>query len=242
MAPHSSTVAWRIPWREEPGGLQSMWLERVRHDWVTNTFNTFTLPTWKAPWLFVYCCWVNNLCLTLCDPMDCSAPDFCFSLSEFTQTHAYWVGDAIQPPHPPLTPNSSCLQSSPAIGSFPASQFFVSHGQSIGASASTSVLPTNIQGWFPLGFTGASSGSWRWTGKPGVLQSMGSQRIRHNWETELNWLVWSPCSPRDCLHFLPRKRKHHPSPFLLPSTKTGRPSSWEQRWTWQPATSTSRVR
>ena len=33
----------------------------------------------------------------------------------------------------------------------------------------------------------ASSGSWRWTGKPGVLQSMGSQRVRHDWVTELNW-------------------------------------------------------
>ena len=33
----------------------------------------------------------------------------------------------------------------------------------------------------------ASSGSWWWTGKPGVLQSMGSQRVGHNWETELNW-------------------------------------------------------
>ena len=33
MAPHSSTLAWRIPWMEEPGGLQSMGLHRVRHDW-----------------------------------------------------------------------------------------------------------------------------------------------------------------------------------------------------------------
>ena len=35
----------------------------------------------------------------------------------------------------------------------------------------------------------ASSGSWWWTGKPGVLQSMGSQRVRHDWATELNWLT-----------------------------------------------------
>ena len=33
MAPHSSTLAWRIPWTEEPGGLPSMWLHRVGHDW-----------------------------------------------------------------------------------------------------------------------------------------------------------------------------------------------------------------
>ena len=36
MATHSSILAWRIPWIEEPGGLQFMGLQRVRHDWVTN--------------------------------------------------------------------------------------------------------------------------------------------------------------------------------------------------------------
>ena len=49
---------------------------------------------------------------------------------------------------------SSCLQSFPASGSFPMNQFFVSGGQSIGVSASASVLPMNIQDWFPLGWTG----------------------------------------------------------------------------------------
>ena len=38
MATHSSILAWRIPWTEEPGGLQSMGSQRVRHDWVTDTF------------------------------------------------------------------------------------------------------------------------------------------------------------------------------------------------------------
>ena len=47
----------------------------------------------------------------------------------------------------------SCLQSFPASGSFPRSQFFTSGGQSVGASALASVLPVNIQGWFPLGLT-----------------------------------------------------------------------------------------
>ena len=46
-----------------------------------------------------------------------------------------------------------CLQSCPASGSFLRSQLFSSGGQSIGASASVSVLPMNIQGWFPLGWT-----------------------------------------------------------------------------------------
>ena len=51
-----------------------------------------------------------------------------------------------------VVPFSSCLQSLPASGSFPISQFFTSSGQSIGASASD--LPINSQDWFPLGWTG----------------------------------------------------------------------------------------
>ena len=54
-------------------------------------------------------------------------------------------------------PFSSCLQSFPASGSFPMSQFFASGGQSIGASASVLVLPMNIQDWFPLEWTAVIS-------------------------------------------------------------------------------------
>ena len=53
-----------------------------------------------------------------------------------------------------VVPFSSCLQSFPVSGSFPVSRIFVSGGQSIGASASASVLLMNIQDWFPLGLTG----------------------------------------------------------------------------------------
>ena len=60
--------------------------------------------------------------------------------------------------HPTISssviPFSSCLQSFPESGSFPMSQLFASGGQSIGVSASASVLPMNIQDWFPLGWTG----------------------------------------------------------------------------------------
>ena len=60
--------------------------------------------------------------------------------------------------HPTISssfiPFSSLLQSFPTSGSFPGSQFFVSDGQRIWVSASASVLPVNIQDWFPLGWTG----------------------------------------------------------------------------------------
>ena len=63
--------------------------------------------------------------------------------------------------HPTISPSvvsiSSCLQSFPASGSFPKSWFFASGSQSIGASASSTVLPMNIQDWFPLGLSGLIS-------------------------------------------------------------------------------------
>ena len=68
-----------------------------------------------------------------------------------------------------IIPFSSCLQSFPPSGSFPMSQFFASSGQSIGVSSSASVLPMNIQDWFPLGWTGWIS-----------LQSKGLSRVFSN--------------------------------------------------------------
>ena len=81
--------------------------------------------------------------------MECSTPGFPVhhQLLELTQTHVHRVGDAIQPSHPLLSPTFSHLQSFPASGSLQMSQFFTSRGQSIGASASASVLPMNTQGW-----------------------------------------------------------------------------------------------
>ena len=99
---------------------------------------------------------VAQSCLTLWDPMDFSKP--CFpvhhQLLEATQTHAHRVGDTILPFSSSIVPFSSHLQSFPASGTFPVSWFFESGGQSIGISASASVLPMNIQDWFPLGWTG----------------------------------------------------------------------------------------
>ena len=49
MAPHSSTLAWKIPWAEEPGGLQSMGSRRVGHDWA-NSLPLFTFLHWRRKW------------------------------------------------------------------------------------------------------------------------------------------------------------------------------------------------
>ena len=100
-------------------------------------------------------------------------------LPELAQTHVHQVGDAIQPSHP-VIPFSSCLQSFPASGSFPMSQFFTSGGQSIGVSASASVLPMNIKDWFPLGWTGWIS-----------LLSKGLSRVCGIWQLlKMYHLLW----------------------------------------------------
>ena len=84
--------------------------------------------------------------------------------------------------HPTISsaavPFSSYLQSFPASGSFPMSQFFASDGQTTGASASASVLPMNIQDWFPLGLTGWIS-----------LQSKRLSRVlqHHSWKASILW-------------------------------------------------------
>ena len=102
------------------------------------------------------CCSVALSCPTLCDHMVCSTPAFpvLHYLPELAQTHIHWVGDAIQPSHPLSPPSPPALNLSQHQGFVPISQLFASGGHSVGASASASVLPMNIQGWFPLRLTG----------------------------------------------------------------------------------------
>ena len=113
---------------------------------------------------------VTRSCPTLCDPMNCSMPGLPVhhQLPEFTQTCplSRWC-------HPIISfsvfPFSSHLQSFPTSGSFPMTQLFTWGGQSIGVSASTSVLPMNTQDWSSLGWSGWIS-----------LQSKGPSRIFSN--------------------------------------------------------------
>ena len=88
--------------------------------------------------------------------MDCSMPGLPVhhQLLEFTQTHVHRVGDAIQPSHPLSSPSPPAFNLFPASGSFQMSQLFAWGGQSIGVSASASVLPVNTQDWSPFGWTG----------------------------------------------------------------------------------------
>ena len=100
---------------------------------------------------------VAKSCLTLCDPMDCvqHTSQLCPSLSPRVCSNSYplsqWCYSTISSS---VVPFCCCPQSLPASGSFLVSWLFASHGQSIAASTSVTVLLMNIQDWFPLGLTG----------------------------------------------------------------------------------------
>ena len=131
MVIHSSILAWKIPWTEEPSRLQSMGSQesdmtsQLNHhhwSWNSNTLATWCeeLTPWKRPW-----CWEI---LKAGGEVDNRGWDgWMASLTLWT-----WV-------------------------------------------------------W-------VSSGCWWWTGRPGMLQSMGSERVRHDWVTELNWCFYCQIS------------------------------------------------
>ena len=100
------------------------------------------------------CCSVTQSFPILCDPMDYSKPGLPVPhhLLKFAQVHVHSISDAIHQSHPD-TLFSFCPQSFPASGTFLLSWLFKSDDQNPGASASTSVLPVSIQGWFPLRLT-----------------------------------------------------------------------------------------
>ena len=145
-----------------PGGLQCMGLRTVKHNWANNTcilpnrpFSAVQLLSrvrlFESPWT--------------------AARQASLSITNSRSLLKLLSVESVMPStiSSPVVLFSSCFQSFPASGSFPMSQFFASGGQSIGVSASTSVLLMNIQDWSLLGWTGSIS-----------LQSKGLSRVFSN--------------------------------------------------------------
>ena len=111
--------------------------------------NYFVVQLLSCVWLFL-------------TAMDCSTPGFpvLHQLLEPAQTHVHWVGDAIQPSRPLSSPSPPAFSLS-QHQSFPVSWLFT-WGQSVGASASVSVLPMDIQGWFPYSPRDSPDYMWVW--------------------------------------------------------------------------------
>ena len=157
--------------------------------------------------------------------MDCCTPALPIhhQLLQLAQTHVHQVGDDIQP-SPPLCPRFFLPSIFPSIRVFSNESVLTTGGQNIGVSALASVLPMNIQDWFPLGLTGCISLQSK---LPSIVfsnttvqkhqffstqlslysnshihtlllvkQSMGLQRVVHDWAIGLKWTVllhWEDC-------------------------------------------------
>ena len=198
MATHSSILAWKIPWTEEPSGLLSMdsqeldttsWLNHHCHRWklifkMTCSLSNFPYlrkkkKNWKDRGFRIS---NSPIALTVVHSGFLYAHYFIFVVQSLSRVRLFvtpWRAahqaclsatiswsllklmstEAVMPSNHLVLSCcfSSQLQSFLASGSFPMSQFFTSCGQSIGASASVSVLSMNIQVWFPLGLAGLSS-------------------------------------------------------------------------------------
>ena len=146
MATHSNILVWKIPW------TGTWWATVHRIALHTLQFSHSVTSDFLWPHGLQH------------DRLFCASPtpEVCSNSCPSSR----WCHPTISSS---VIPFSSCFQSSPASGSFPVSHFFKSGDQSIGASASASVLPMNIQDWFPLGWTA-------WT----FLQSKGLSRIFSN--------------------------------------------------------------
>ena len=130
--------------------------------------------------------------VSLRNPMDCSMPGLpvhC-QLPEFTQIHVHWVSDAVQPSHPLSSPSPPAFNLSQHQG-LQMSQSFTSGSQSIGVSTSTSVLPVNIEDWFPLGWTG-----WIY------LQSKKLSRVFSNTTVQKHHLFGNFANQRRLAHYI----------------------------------------
>ena len=150
----------------------------------------------KFEWLSVQFSSVSQLCLTLCDPMNHSTPGLPVH-RKLPCASSRWCHPTISSS---VIPFSSCPQSLPASGSFSMSQLFTWGSQSIGVSASASVLPMNTQDWSALGWTGWIS-----------LQSKGLSRVFSNTTVQKHQFFGAQLSSQSNshIHTWPLKKPLH---------------------------------
>ena len=215
MATHSSTLAWKIPWMEEPGRLQSMGSLRGRHDRVTS-LSLFTFTHWRRKWQ-------PTPVFLPGESQGLGKPSGLLSMGSHRVRHD-WSDLAVAAaavffsylitnrtsiwrdcsrvtkvhrrcrlmPWLPLTNHVRLSKSS-----------HLSRGWILTSNSST-IMATH-----------SSTPAWKipWTEEPGGLQSMGSLGVGHDWETSLYFFT-----------FMHWRRKWQPTPVFLPGESHGRGS------------------
>ena len=154
----------------------------VKINWeIISPWNSLKYMMIRSAWTIAKVSGFSSVQLLSRTRLRLPCPSLILGASSNSSPSSWWCHPTISPSVVPL----SCLQSFPASGSFQMSRFFTSGGQSIGVSASASVLPVNIQDWFPLGWTGWIS-----------LQSKGLSRVFSNTTVQklmcnIIWGKWS---------------------------------------------------
>ena len=186
MAIHSSTLAWKIPWTEEPGGLQFMGSQRVRHDWAPKCIvNHKITGVYNSTFLFIS--WICGVQLLLAGfGWSCLGLFICLVLNRLSSRMTSdritgncgwhnWDSDSV---YLILVRPSLVAQTVKRL---------------------STMRETGVQslGWEdPLEKEMAihsSTLAWKipWTEEPGRLQFMGSQRVGHDWATSLSLSYWA---------------------------------------------------
>ena len=154
-APHSSTLAWKMPWTEEPGRLQSMRSQRVRHDWVTS-LSRFTFLHWRRKWQ--------------------PTPVFLPGESQGWQSRAWWA--AVRG----VAQSQTWLERLSSSSSGQAKSWLIWKDPDAGKDwghEEKGTTEDEVVGWHHRlnghGWVWMDSGSRWWTGRPGMLWFTGSQ-------------------------------------------------------------------
>ena len=209
MAPHSSTFAWKIPWTEEPGGLQFMGSLRVGHDWATS-LSLFTFMHWRRKWqptpVFLpresqgreaWLAAVYGVAQSRTGLKRRSSSIAVKYYFVFNSSLGAW--ECVFSDHRKSKVTSrllfaGCLDVKiillcERIAIFRDLSEKTNAGRGLGAGGGGD--DRGWDGWMASltrwTWVSVNSRSWWWTGRPGVLRFMGSQRVGHDWVTDLIW-------------------------------------------------------
>jgi len=169
MATHSSVLACKIPWTKEPGGLPSMGLHRVGHNWSDLAAAAAVKAMVFPVVMIMYGC--ESWTIENAERRRIDAFELWSNREESWESLGLQGDPTSQSTGKSILKRPWCWKRLKAGG----------EGDDRGWDGCMASLTQCTWIW-------VNSMSWWWTGRPGLLQSMGLQRVRYNWATELSWI------------------------------------------------------